>query len=296
VTASHAVESRTSAPPAPSEPVRRAPLWQRIKPQYYSATLITLILVVGEYQAGIIGGYHRMALALGAACLTEIVLGKLLRGRIPNLASAYISGNSVAILSKPLSIALWPFWLGGFIAIASKYVLALRGRHLWNPTNFSIAFVLVAAPNTFAALSHQWSNSWVATGVIYLVGTIVCLRAKVLHLTVTYLVAYCAIAYLRVGFDRQAFDIEISPLTGAMYTLFVFFMVTDPRTMIAGRMPQIVVCALVALVDNAIRYAGTNDVAWIAPLLPAPPIFALFIVGPIALAISILLGREERRT
>lgn len=274
----------------------KLPLWKRIPAPYYSATLITIILVLGQWQAGILGGYHRMAIALAVAVATEWWLGKMLRGKVPVLVSAYISGNSVAILTKPIATALWPFVLGSFLAIASKYVLALRGRHLWNPTNFSVGFMLLVAPGSVAMLSHQWSNTGLATGIIYAVGTLVCLRARVLHITVTYLLAFLALTYFRVGFDLDRFHIERSPLNGVMYTLFIFFMVTDPRTIVKGFMPQIGVCVLVAVVDNLIRWLGDQNVSWIQPLLPAPPIYALFIVGPIALAISILMGREGTRT
>lgn len=294
----------TDAPAAlsPQSPFAAAParestsFWKRIPAPYYSATLITVILVIGQWQAGILGGYHRMAIALAVAVLTEALCGKYLRGKIPSLVSAYISGNSVAILAKPIATALWPFVLGSFLAIASKYVFAIKGRHLWNPTNFSICFMLFVAPSSIAVLSHQWSNEGFATGIIYAVGTIVCLRARVLHLTITYILAFLAIAAIRTGFDLAAFERESRPLTGVMYTLFVFFMVTDPRTIVKGWLPQILICILVAIVDHTIRHLGDLNVAWIQPLLPAPPLYALFIVGPPALAISILMGREGRRT
>jgi hypothetical protein len=281
---------------APAAAPAALPLWKRIPAPYYSATLITVILLIGQWQAGIIGGYHRMAIALSIAVATEAIFGKLLRNKVPSLVSAYISGNSVAILAKPIATALWPFVLGSFLAIASKYVFAIKGRHLWNPTNFSICFMLFVAPGSIAVLSHQWSNEGFATAIIYAVGTIVCLRARVLHLTITYIVAFLAIAALRTGFDMAAFERESRPLSGVMYTLFVFFMVTDPRTIVKGRIPQIAICILVAIVDHAIRWLGDQNVAWIQPLLPAPPLYALFLVGPPALAISILMGREGRRT
>ena len=71
-------------------------------------------------------------LALGTAVVAELVLHLLYTGRVPNLLSAYISGNSVAILLKPSGGLLWPFVVCSLLAIVSKYVLRYRGRHLWN--------------------------------------------------------------------------------------------------------------------------------------------------------------------
>ncbi len=293
---------RTAQPPiSPGAPKalvdgKRPNFWQRIPAPYYSATLITIILVLAEWQFHIVGGYQRMALSLAVAVGTEIVLSYLLRGKMPNFTSAYISGNSVTILTKPLAIAMWPFALGSFISIASKYVLAMRGRHLWNPTNFGVSMMLLLAPRTVSVLSHQWSNTYAATAIIYAVGCVVCMRAKVLHITLTYLVAFVLLTAMRCGFQSDRFSTEVAPLGGTMYSLFMFFMVTDPRTIVTGRIPQIAICVLVAVVDNLIRYLGDQNVSWIQPFLPAPALFALFFVGPIALAISILMGREVRRT
>jgi Na+-translocating ferredoxin:NAD+ oxidoreductase RnfD subunit len=274
----------------------RKPLWRRIPPPYYSASLITLILVLGEWSYHVIGGYSRMAIALGVALATEIACSLLVRRKFPQLVSAYISGNSVTLLVKPPIFAYWPFALGSFVSIASKYVLQIRGRHLWNPTNFGVTFMVLVAPSTVALLGHQFGNAWQVIAIIYAVGLLVVTRAKVLHITVTYIVAYAALSLLRSGFDLATFQQEVAPLTSPMYTLFVFFMVTDPKTIVAGRTWQIVVCVLVAIGDNLIRWLGTQHVAWVEPLLPAPPMVSLFVVGPLALLLSMALGREPART
>jgi len=39
----------------------------------------------------------------------------------------------------------------------------------------------------------------------------------------------------------QAILPEIAPITGPMYQLFLFFMITDPRTVVKGKQRQIIV-------------------------------------------------------
>ena len=92
---------------------------------------------------------------------TEALLSWFDRGKVVNLQSAYISGISLTLLIKPQGGALWPFVLGGFLAIASKYVLRYRDNHLWNPTNFAISALLLAAPDRVSVLSHQFGNDLV---------------------------------------------------------------------------------------------------------------------------------------
>ena len=88
---------------------------------------------------------------------------------------------------------------------------------------------------------------------------------------------------------------ELAPITGPMYQLFIFFMVTDPRTTVHTKRGRIIVVAIVALVEAIIRIAGDYNVAALTPLYPAPPILALAIVGPIAMAIALTRGRETPR-
>jgi hypothetical protein len=68
-----------------------------------------------------------------------------------------------------------------------------------------------------------------------------------------------------------------------MYQLFVFFMVTDPRTTVSTRRGRIVVVAIVALVEALIRLAGDFQLSLLRPFYVSPPILALALVGPIAM-------------
>jgi hypothetical protein len=73
-----------------------------------------------------------------------------------------------------------------------------------------------------------------------------------------------------------------------MYQLYMFFMITDPRTIVVGRKWQIVVTILIALAECVIRLGCDFD--WIGmenPLRAAPPMFALFVVGPVAKVIDL---------
>ena len=130
--------------------------WERaskLDPRYLIAFLITLVLVAAQLRYHMVGGYDRLALALGVCIATEALLSWFERGKIVNLLSAYISGISLTLLIKPQGGALWPFALGGFLAISSKYVLRYRDNHLWNPTNFAI--VRAAARRAGSRLGAQ---------------------------------------------------------------------------------------------------------------------------------------------
>ena len=260
-------------------------VWARLgalDPRYLISFLITLVLIVGEARYGILGGYARLVITLSVCTVTELVLSRLVRGRFVNIQSAYITGISLALLIKPRADLLWPFALGSFLAIASKYVLQVRGQHLWNPSNFAISLLLVAAPASVAILSHQWGNDLATNAVIWFFGLVITTRVGVLHVTLGYVVSFILLAAVRSVILGGPLLTEIAPLTGPMYQLFVFFMVTDPKTTVSTRRGRIVVAALVALLEAMIRVAGDYHVAALSLLYPAPPILALAIVGPVA--------------
>lgn len=273
---------------------RSSTLWARlgeVDPRYLISFLITLILVVGEARYGILGGYDRLAIALGVCVVTELALARLVRGRGAALQSAYITGISLALLLKPRADLLWPFALGGFLAIASKYVLAYRGQHLWNPSNFAISLLLVIAPGSVAILSHQWGNHLATNAVIWAFGLLIAARVRVLHVTLTYVACYVLLAAVRSLLDATPLLAEVGPITGPMYQLFIFFMITDPRTTVGSLPGRIGVAALVAVVEAAVRVAADHQVAALRLLYPAPPILALAIVGPVAKAIDLYRRR-----
>src|SRR5919202_4573428 len=140
---------------------------RRVDPRYLIAFLITLVLAAAQLRYHMVGGYDRLLLALAVCTATEALLSWFDRGKIVNLQSAYISGISLTLLVKPQGGALWPFALGGFLAIASKYVLQYRNNHLWNPTNFAIVMLLLAAPARISVLSHQFGNDVLTNLVIW---------------------------------------------------------------------------------------------------------------------------------
>jgi Na+-translocating ferredoxin:NAD+ oxidoreductase RnfD subunit len=278
-----AAEARELArPPAP-------PRSRLLDPRLLVTALITVILVVGYWQYHILE-IRSLAVALLAAVATETVLSRALRGRFANVQSAYISGVSMALLTKPQGPLLWPFAIGSALAILSKYVLTRRGRHLWNPTNFAISALVLLAPGSVAILSHEMGNSLATNLVIWTMGLLIVSRVRLLHVTLSYAAIFTALAPLRAAITGVPVLAEIAPITGPMYQLFVFFMITDPRTTVGTRRGRMAVAAAVAVVEFAIRLANDFHLGFAAPLASAPPIFALAIVGPIAMWID--LGRR----
>jgi Na+-transporting NADH:ubiquinone oxidoreductase subunit NqrB len=278
-----AVEAPTPALTAPARP-RWLP---RLEPKHLATLLITVIVVGAEWNYSAVGGFEKVALTLGTCVAAEAVLSLFLLGRWPGLQSAYVTGISLTILLRPSPGIVWPFVVGALLSIGSKYVLRYRNRHLWNPSNFGIACLLLLAPNKVAILSHEFGNDIGGVAVIWALGLLIASRAKILHVSATYAVAFTVLAALRGLVTGTRFLTEVAPLTGPMYQLMVFFMLTDPRTTVGTRRGRVITVACIALLEAGLRLANDYHLPGAAPFAPAPPILALAILGPIALALDL---------
>ena len=238
--------------------------------RFLAPMLITLILLAGQLSFGFLESYWKTSLAIVTAMLLELVLGRLITGKFPHLASAYISGISIGILVR--SPAIWPYALCSLLSITSKYVLRVKGRHLWNPSNFGICVLLVLAPEVVSSLGIQWGNYLPPMIIVWLLGSLIIWQAKRFHICATYVISFFLFAYVRTWITGHPFLAEVAPITGPMYQLFIFFMITDPKTTVQTKWGQCVVVFLVALVEMVLRL---NESVY-------APLYALFLVGPAA--------------
>jgi Na+-translocating ferredoxin:NAD+ oxidoreductase RnfD subunit len=254
-----------------------------IQPKHLIAAFITLILGLGEVGYGIAGGFDKLALTLGTCIATEIGLSLFLLRRFPSLISAYVTGLSLTMLVRPDDAVLWPFVVGPVLSVGSKYVLRYGPKHLWNPSNLGISVLLLLAPARVAILSHEMSNDLRVNAAIWAVGLIVVLLARVYYVTLSYAAAFVARAFVQSLILDLPFWTVVAPLTGPMYQLLVFFMLTDPPTSRSTVRGRIATVLIIALVEFGIRLANGLHLPGAEVLAAAPPIFALFLVGPVAL-------------
>ena len=249
--------------------------------RYMGPIFISLILLVGHITFGILDRVGVVLVSVAAAVGVDLIAGRLYFGKWKNASSGYITGNSVAILIR--STFFWPYALTSAISILSKYVFRYKGRHLWNPSNFGISWMLLTAPSYVAGLSIQWGNNLWPMLIIWVLGIFIVHRAKKLHVTAVYVVSFIVFALLRSQITDDPFMAEVAPLTGPMYQLFIFFMITDPPTNVRSRKGQMLVAFLVALMEFFLRL---NQLVY-------APFYALAIVGPVAKFIDLKIAEKK---
>jgi len=287
-----------SAPVAPVVPEQKKRRRFSIDNRFLAPILITCILVgalfshgilelhysplLAKTTGGLITNYSPTFVAILAAILIELVLGRLVTGKWPLLASAYITGISVGILIR--SPELWPYIVCSLVSIVSKYAIRLRGRHLWNPSNLGVSAMLFLAPTSVAALSVQWSNELWPMFIIWALGALILYRIGRLHISLTYAVAFVLLAPLRHAITGDSWLTELGPITGPPYQLYILFMITDPKTTTKRKWSQCAVAVLIAVVETIWRL---NEVVH-------APYYALFVVGPVTNLIEIWYDSRKK--
>jgi hypothetical protein len=268
--------------------------------RFYAPLLITSILLMGDAAFGILdnhsstllarltGGYVQTIsptlLAILTAIAAEMLLGRTYYGKWPHLASAYVSGISAGILIK--SPATWPFVFCALISITSKYVLRLADRHLWNPTNFGMTAMLFLAPEHVASLSVQAGNEIWAVAVIWVLGGLILWQLGRLHIPVAFIAAFVPLSILRTWVTHNPVMTELAPLTSPMFQLYIFFMITDPKSTTKTWRRQVIVAVAVAVMETFLRLAF-RDVHSLY--------HALFTVGPVSNLIEIVSEGKFRQ-
>ena len=253
-----------------------------IDKRYLAPILVTIVLLAGQVTFGFLESWSRTMLAIGTAIGVELVLARLFTGTWPHLASAYISGISIGMLVR--SPAVWPYALCSAISITSKYVLRVEGRHIWNPSNFGIVAMLVLASDTVASLSVQWGNTLLPMVVVWCFGSVIIHSLGRFHITATYVASFLLFAAVRAAMTGHPFLSEAAPITGPMYQLYIFFMITDPKTTVRSFRGQCVVAFLVAAAEAVFRLLQFVHA----------PYYALFVVGPTANLVEIAMDRRKR--
>jgi hypothetical protein len=253
----------------------------RIDKRFLAPILVTCVLVVGQVTFGFLESWSRTALAIATAIAVELVLGRLFTGTWPHVASAYVSGISIGMLVR--SPAFWPYALCSAISITSKYLIRVDGRHIWNPSNLGIVAMLVLAADSVASLSVQWGNTWLPMIVVWCFGAVIIHALGRFHITATYVASFVFFSVVRAAVTGHPWLAEVAPITGPMYQLYIFFMITDPKTTVRPRWAQSLVAFLVAGVEAVFRLFEFVHA----------PYYALFVVGPAANLVEIALDRRK---
>jgi len=158
--------------------------------------------------------------------------------------SALVSGLGLCMLLRTASPALAA--LAAALAIASKFLIRVRGKHLFNPTDFAIVALLAIGAPVWVS-PGQWGSE------VYLAFLAACCAFLVLHrsersdVTIAFLAAWAGLLFARSLWLGEPMAIPLHRLENGALLIFAFFMISDPRTIPDSRPGRLLFASLVAL-------------------------------------------------
>jgi Na+-translocating ferredoxin:NAD+ oxidoreductase RnfD subunit len=281
-------------------------------PRLHVAAVIITIHVLG--QLGL--NFHVSVPQILAAILTCAILEVALTFRTARAfvwpASAMLTGSGVALIlrvvgtpaDEPWSFYAWyVFAAVAGLSLLTKYVIKYRGSHVFNPSNIGlvVAFV-VLGPTRVEPLDFWWAplNAWMITAyaVILVGGILITRRLKLLALAATFWVALAiGLGVLAASGHCMTANWAFAPVCGFDFwrvvvtspevMIFLFFMITDPKTVPSGRVGRIVFGLLVAAASVLLMAPQTDEfgtkvglLAGLVVICAARPILDRFLPEP----------------
>ncbi len=213
----------------------------------------------------------QVALTFAAGLSAQRMLDALAAGPERTLRSAIITSLSISLLLRADS--LWAMPAAAAAAIASKFLIRVRGKHLFNPANFGVAAALLLAPGTWIS-PGQWGDDIALAGWLVGLGSLIAGRARRADTSWLFLVFYLGALAARVAWLGQQWAVWTHQLQSGALLLFAFFMISDPKTTPDHPMGRAAHAALVAAIAYAWGFGlfRTNAVIWAlfaaAPMVP----------------------------
>src|SRR5215467_26551 len=221
------------------------------------------------------------AVAIVVTALTaQLVCAVLARRDRLDPRSALISGLSLCLLLRTDSLGL--AMLAAVIAIASKFILRMRGKHVFNPTNFALVVLMLVAHGMWVS-PGQWGSGIVFAFLLTCAGGLVVNRAARADVTLAFLVCYAGLLFGRSLWLGEPLVIPVHRLENGALVLFSFFMISDPRTTPDSRAGRVLFAALVALGAYAVQFwlFRTNGLLWsLAACSLVVPLIDRLLPGP----------------
>ncbi len=194
----------------------------------------------------------------------------------PSLPSALITALGLSMLLRTEHIST--MMLAAAIAISSKFLLKVNGKHLFNPTNLGIVAAVVLTHDAWISPGQWGESSWYA--LLFLgTGGVVVQRVGRWDTTGTFLGSYALLELGRNLWLGWTWDVLLHRLTSGSLLVFSLFMITDPRTIPNARVARLVWAGAIALLAFILRNVY---------FIPTAVFWSLFALAPLSAVLDLI--------
>jgi hypothetical protein len=242
-------------------------------PRLHLAAVIISLQVVGQVAFDFRLSIAQILISIATCAVLEVWIVARRQHALVWPASALLTGNGVAfVLRVPgtehgdwwSTQGWWIFAGTAAVSLLSKYVIRFRGNHVFNPSNFGlVACFLLLGSSRAEPLDFWWGPMSpalvLALAIIVVGGFAILSRLALLGLAVSFWVVFVGlVGVVAAAGHAMTARWHLGPVEGIhLWTIlafspeilvFLFFMLTDPKTVPAGRRQRLLFGCSVACV------------------------------------------------
>ncbi len=186
------------------------------------AILLTINFAMIDFGARLVAS----ACALAASLLTQAVCSRLTKVPL-DLRSPLITGLSLSLLLR--AEEPWLHAVAGVIAISSKFLLRINGKHVFNPAGLAIVVLLLSSSGVWISPGQWGASLWFAS-LAGFIAIMVLHAARRTDIAIYFLVSHAVLLCARTIWLGDPWAIPLHQLQSGSLLIFTFFMISDPRT------------------------------------------------------------------
>ena len=221
--------------------------------QYFSQFTYFLICI---YMLGWSRYWHWY---LGAISLSFLLNGVAFYFLASRDRGKFLVSLSPVIIATSISLfvtcySFFSYFLPVTIAILSKFLIRVDGRHIFNPTSIALITLVAYGEGVYSVPVVMGTNpKW----LIYflLMGTATTFFAGRIVASYTYIAIFAALQGALLLLGDPSSMIHLASLMSVASLLFVFHFFTDPKTSPANRLEQVYFGGMIAVFDVILRQA-----------------------------------------
>jgi hypothetical protein len=274
-------------------------------PRLHLASVIITIHILGQVALGFRVSIPQIVIAILTCALLEVALTFRSTKQVVWPASAMLTGSGVALILRIVgqeradhwTFNGWYFFAGiAAFSLLTKYWVRYRGSHVFNPSNVGlvVAFLIIGS-EVIEPLDFWWAplDFWMvlAYAVILVGGVLITSRLRLLALAATFWLGLAVgLGVLAASGHCMTAAWALQPVCGSYFwsvvvaspevLIFLFFMITDPKTIPQDRLARIVFAVCLALVCTLLMAPQTTEfgakVGLLAGLVLMTPLRYLF--------------------
>jgi Na+-translocating ferredoxin:NAD+ oxidoreductase RnfD subunit len=253
-------------------------------PRLHVAAVIISIHVLGQVALNFQVTVPQVLAAILTCAVLEVALTFRTSRAFVWPASAMLTGSGVALIFRVIGTPSGQPWgvndVGLFALVAglsllTKYVIKYRGSHVFNPSNIGLVVAfLVLGSTRVEPLDFWWAPLEPPMILAYLIiivgGLLITARLKLLALAAAYWIGLVVgVGVLAASGHCMTARWAFAPVCGADFwrvivtspevLIFLFFMITDPKTVPAGQVARVAFGSLVAVMSVLLMAPQTTE-------------------------------------